>query len=819
MTIRITSQIVKADPKDTYSIVDLDDVKGADTLKQDVKAATKTAEDAAAEAGNASKALAQVTEGLRVMQSNLDLKPDGIHIEDRHGNSFDDVTALNFGSENVTIPDVQQANANIVIDNLVTVSNGQEPDSVSMTGKVLEFPDATLMMRDPQGAKVIVISQKTQDDQKTPIIIDNQTANFSIAGVKKIELPTTEILAKGGGVYALTPYVTVGQQEGGTDDVLARRITAQRPLQVQKQSGGTAVVGIDPAFLEKEHVSYYAYLDQGEEIAPKRKSIGDASLWFDDSAVRAGAFIEIDRDQKLIGIQETDSKDPNLTGGSSFLVIFRVAMRGTAPEDGTVKIYLEEFDQLRRPVGILEDENGKPCGVERVYQRGEELGVLEVVRVVKAKTMTYVGLRVSNPFVDPIFIGDRTEGNSCIVIQEISSRQRTGLGFLQFENDTAQSIPFTRHYLGAAHATIAALVSKDIPTQEGKAGEAYTLADGWGASNRTKLTLGISGGAIVVSSVSSEMADFTIHKIFSAEDTVLMRGKEERVTVTTENRDCAFVLLGMKWTGKPDEATTEILVNRNNGSPVFAPDWAEFDREFISENALTDSTVSHVFTVPPDATQYAYVLIPNAEQNPINLKIKQFVCDVVAPFESHIVHRPKLIETMMRKEDEFWEFAQDNQGYFSLRYTVNAVWIPCPIGLLKKGASLLKLDASKMVIAGSAAKGGEGAIVFPDAGKVTMAVSFFALNEQATDSEFSARLVKVADSGAVTPIAGADLRVKISANSKGSIVNLKADTFDVSAGDCVGIQVKSDKVDGCFLESTTPSQPLVLTTIEYLRVV
>lgn len=79
--------------------------------------------------------------------------------------------------------------------------------------------------------------------------------------------------------------------------------------------------------------------------------------------------------------------------------------------------------------------------------------------------------------------------------------------------------------------------------------------------------------------------------------------------------------------------------------------------------------------------------------------------------------------------------------------------------------------------------------------------------------------VTIADSGAVTPIAGADLRVKISANSKGSIVNLKADTFDVSAGDCVGIQVKSDKVDGCFLESTTPSQPLVLTTIEYLRVV
>ena len=116
MTIRITSQIVKADPLDTYSIVDLDDVKGADALKQDVKAAAKTAADAATEAGNASKALAQVNEGLRVVQSNLNLKPDGVHIEDRHGNAYDDVTALNFGSENVTITETAAGSLRIHSD-------------------------------------------------------------------------------------------------------------------------------------------------------------------------------------------------------------------------------------------------------------------------------------------------------------------------------------------------------------------------------------------------------------------------------------------------------------------------------------------------------------------------------------------------------------------------------------------------------------------------------------------------------------------------------------------------------------------------------
>lgn len=815
MTIRVTSQIVKADPSDTYHIVDISDVKGGQEISDEAKAATATANNASQVANEAKSALDQVNADLQVVQSNIDQKPDGIHIEDRHGNAFDDISALNFASLNVTITNVQQKNANITIDNLVSVSNGQESDSVSMVAKAIEFPDAKITMRDPDGAKVAVIEVSQPAPSDTGITVDDGKTN--VAGVKTINFKNATIIDDGSNSVSVAGYIFVGQQGGGTDDVMAQKIVAQYPLQAIDGKDGTAILAFDPAALGTEHVSYYAYLDQEKEIVPARKGAEVASLWFDSPVVSHSEYIEIDRINKLIGLQETDNLDPNITGGSDFLVILRVAMRGESAETGTVKVYIEEFNQLKEPVGILEDENGELCGVERVYKAGEALGVLEVVRVVKAKNLKYLGFKIVNPFDDPILISDRTEGNSCVVIQEISSAQRTGLGFLQYENDTLQSLPFTRHYLGQDHATLQSVMRNqgDVPLESGAAGLGYTIADGWGIYNRTAIKLGIESGNILIQSDGSQMADFSFHKIFNAEDTVLMHGKEEKVTVTVSDKQSGYLLLGMKWTGKPDRATADILSGRNNNSPVFFANWQEFDRVLIPENISTDTTVSKTFTIPTDAVQYAYALIPVAEQNPLDLIVKSFVCDVVNPFTSHIVHRPVLLQDVMRKNDEFWEFVQDNQGLEDIRYTINDAWASSPVGILKKGDSTLKLDNTKMTIGGSNVSGGEGAIVFPFAGKATMSVTFLVLNEQGTDSDFSARLVKVAESGAITPVANSEFTVKIAAGSKGSTVVMKADTFDVEAGDCVGIQMKSDKVDGCFLQTTSPSRPLVKTVVEY----
>lgn len=67
-----------------------------------------------------------------------------------------------------------------------------------------------------------------------------------------------------------------------------------------------------------------------------------------------------DRIHKAYGIQETDDKDPNITGGSSFNIVAVAAMSGVAPSDGKVRLWIQALDQLRKPKGILTDENGNP---------------------------------------------------------------------------------------------------------------------------------------------------------------------------------------------------------------------------------------------------------------------------------------------------------------------------------------------------------------------------------------------------------------------------------------------------------------------------
>lgn len=64
-------------------------------------------------------------------------------------------------------------------------------------------------------------------------------------------------------------------------------------------------------------ISYYACMDEPLEVVPKESG----ALFFDDELTHGGAYLEVDRIHKAYGIQETDDKDPNITGGSSFSIL------------------------------------------------------------------------------------------------------------------------------------------------------------------------------------------------------------------------------------------------------------------------------------------------------------------------------------------------------------------------------------------------------------------------------------------------------------------------------------------------------------------
>lgn len=654
-----------------------------------------------------------------------------------------------------------------------------------------------------------IFSGNTSSESVGTLTLSNNTA--TLAGVHTLKIPNSEITNEGQGVVQVKPYVTLRNEGTGAGASIAEEIALQYPLRTSASpdTEGLSNLYIDPMFFNKNGISCYRYLDEDESIRPNK----EGNVWFTTKAVQEGGFLQVDEDKKLLGIQETDGKDPNTTDGSDFLVIYRIVLNGIAPEDGTVRIWIQEHDALGNPINIAEDENGNICGVSHTYSKGDKLGVLQIVRFIKAKALKYLSFMVHNPFSNDLSLGNRTNGNSCVVIQEVTNDFRTGKALQQFELDTQQNIPFTRHYLGERHITLEEVLIDNVPTVDVPANTYSALDDGWGMFARLPVTTSIQDNVFNAEQTGQELADFVFFKLMDAQQTSLVRGKSEKITTKIQAEQCGFRLLLMKWTKNIPVSTIKML-SRTNMTPVFEEGWEIVDEVDINENTSIQ-TIEHTFDIPTDAVQYAYAFIPNEEQSPMNLVLESFVGDIINPFYSHIIEKPVINEQAMRFVDDLYEFTLDVSGFASLRYTVANDYRPCPIGYQKKGGTALTLDKTVQVIIGSSAYGGEGALVCGYDGIMQWTTKFLVWNEKNQDNVFNARLVKILPDGSKQTIKDAFLSAKIPMNTKGTIVELKTGKFKVSKGDKLGLDFSSNEIDGCYLMSINNAEQMINTTIRY----
>jgi hypothetical protein len=605
--------------------------------------------------------------------------------------------------------------------------------------------------------------------------------------------------AKGAGIHV----ETLGNQ--AYDDITS--ILFRSPyIHLSDHVDGNVAVDL---ILPTQGVSYYACMDEPHEVSPNKSG----ALFFDDEMTHGGAYLDVDRIQKAYGIQETDDKDPNITGGSSFNIVSVVAMSGVAPSDGKVRLWLQALDPLRQPTGILADENGNPIAVEKHYKAGDKLDRLVIDRFVNAKAIAYFRVMVDNGFADPLVLEDRTQGNTCLLIQESTTKSRIGEGGLQFQLDSGLSLKNTRHYFGTGAITTSWLTQSTVPVSAGGAGEAYTMADGWGLNALSSLQAGVTNGKIQIMPDGSAITDFDFHKIMSPEKTTLLRGKVLNVSFVGEAPDSGFELALMSWTGT-GRANEKILSGRNNTAPVFSSGWSKAASIFVSENAQGSQTITGEFTVPTDAKQFAVCIYPVAAQNPCTLRISKLQCDAKAPFTTHIHAPTGVVEDRLFYRERMQRFIQDSEGFVSLRYTVNDTWSNCPVGAQKDRGDVT-LNNKVQIIPGSAATGGEGALVFPNDGTADISVTFRVLNEQKDESLFTAKLVYVGSDGAVADLPSDIASVKVAGGSVGSVVTLRAKKISVKAGEMIGIQARSDRKDGCYLQSNSHAEPLVETIVDY----
>ena len=154
--------------------------------------------------------------------------------------------------------------------------------------------------------------------------------------------------------------------------------------------------------------SLYASLSVPEEVVGRGSSaIHRGVIWFDNviSAIRTN-MMDLRKAEKSYGIQEYDNKDPNVTGGQPYLVIFRPSFRGKAPAAGFIQVAL--FDKSTGLPAL--DMDNKPLSVYKTYNQGDKLGNLRVSGVIKQRLYNTYKLR--------LLITSRKQKRLCLMITQ-----------------------------------------------------------------------------------------------------------------------------------------------------------------------------------------------------------------------------------------------------------------------------------------------------------------------------------------------------------------------------------------------------------------
>jgi hypothetical protein len=632
----------------------------------------------------------------------------------------------------------------------------------------------------------------------------------------------------------ITPYIKVVVPSGISEEpqppaeykATAFKLTDGLEAYSDPNAETGVVMGIKHNTVEQKHnPGFLAYLSNPVRI--KRLEVGEESyrrftiaFKHDDIHVPAdGVGIKYMENTDVFGIEEYDGLDPNASGGTDFFTIFRTSFGGNAPSDGFIRTMLIKDTATVLDTDddtYIKDTNGNIIANEKTYKQGDKLGTLETVGVINAKGLKNFKLVViTNMTGDDIYFEPKENGRTGLMIQSLTSTEKTGLALLQYENDTQQDINFTGLVLGNNRTTLSRDLVENTTVRTISAGTSNDDFAGWGYYALTQNTISITDNALAID------GDFSLHHIFGADETQALRNKQVKVTTTLLNPQTSYTVALAKHVETPDDYNKNIFISRSQGGGVIAQGgWAiDFStQQIINTGSLTDyRTVEKTFTIPNDANNYAILLYPETDFGSAEVKIKEFKVDVINPFMAYYIHSTAEInELKLLDVERFKTFIQNKQAYYSLRYTLTNSESPMPCGEPRFGNANVVVDPSVNVVQGSSARGGEGALKFLLDGSVEIRTSIRISNEK--DTNYNARwwFARVsADGSTYTKIDASETTILVDKDSVGTLFEMKPFRIEVQNGDRIALRSQSDIVDGSYIICKDDSKPMVTIKLDF----
>lgn len=588
---------------------------------------------------------------------------------------------------------------------------------------------------------------------------------------------------------------------------------------------GNATLSIDPSAYETQHGhACLVKLDMIQTVAGQHPH----TIYMSEEVVPTGEYFNLNPQDKGVDVSDTTGGDTAVTGGQMTEVLAKLAFLDIAPDDGSVKVWVEYKDPsdiLAKK--ILVDVNGNPLAASKNFKSGDDIGDFILAGAFMAKATEPLKVVVETSFdvdskvtLDPV--------NTMLCLNQFSNGYETSIARIEFLRRAATQITpaiqkFTSKMLS---------LSKEIKgiTQASTviaAGVGTDTLNEFGVQNLTTVAVSVENDVMTIKD-ANVIADFYVDTLIDNTHTRMLRGKEIAAGITLSNPDSAFEYEAYKWTGKPDQITQVYSKRNDDGSGVIVINdgWVVIKGIFISEQP-SGNEYGHVltFTVPDDANNIIVLVRPQEPQSPLTLKLSEFDWGATKDFTGYVeIERYNMHENHLRFSDEYAEFFLTNEGYQSIRYTINntpSSGNPMPVGKLAKGKAPVVIDNTVNQVSGSAVPQYDGAVKFLKDGEASISKSYTLWNEQGTDNTVTFWDVLIDVDGNESKIDDSERTFTVPKNTgaPGVVYSIPAYAIDVETGQRVGGRATSNKSDGAYVQSQNISEYVVQTVIELKELV
>ena len=565
-----------------------------------------------------------------------------------------------------------------------------------------------------------------------------------------------------------------------------------------------------------------SFLGKSNEIKVLDSGL-DIRVFCNDPITPYGMYFSPNNALEGINVQEDDDRDPNL-GGQLTELLGSVGFDQKAPKDGTIKLwFMYHQNGAYLPDGYVNDMQNKPLIVERAFKAGDPM------KVILSGAYYAQGVEAITMHVEHSFTGESIALNpdQCLFcVNQFDEGTGTSLARIEFLRRMGVQITSEVFKFDERFAQLStAMAGINQPETEVNPGSGEEYLSQFGINNLTKIKAEIQNGILSISDNGTDIADFYLDYLVDNTRTSMMRGKQFTMKVDVSNQNSSMRMALMSWTGGKD-VPSKVYDMRDGGGEISpGTGWTKVSDAFIAENPSGDLKVYELdVTIPNNSVNLAFIIYPSEAQSPMSLTVHEFSIKPKVNFTGYAeIDNYNLHEIHLTDSDEYLELGQNVQGYASLRYTLGYKPLsgyPMPMGEVIKGKAPLTLDKTRNVVAGSAARGGEGVLVAGEDGQVSISFDFLLWNEQDADAVVDFWLVlyqQGQNDGQETKIAGSEMQFTVPKNSTThGIPKIQPSfLFEIEKGQAFGLRGSANKADGAYIESTKMADYMVKPIIDF----